>query len=160
MSIVDGPYWGQPSKFPLKLKLLHSTKCIWVRSRRCSCLVTWFCYQLIAKPGNKAASHTPVTWPKWSCLLQNFGHFIHTSVCWCNKFSNKHHLFSQDGNTKDQLQRCSMCAVLLPHAWCEHWRSIHKHSTPATRVSLGPFLGGPGGPVASGTGRRGTGCRW
>ena len=29
---------------------------IWVRSRRCSCLVTWFCYQLIAKPGNKTAA--------------------------------------------------------------------------------------------------------
>ena len=27
--------------------------CIWVRSQRCSWLVTWFCYQLIAKPGNK-----------------------------------------------------------------------------------------------------------
>ena len=25
--------------------------CIWVRSQNCSCLVTWFCYQLIAKPG-------------------------------------------------------------------------------------------------------------
>ena len=29
---------------------------IWVRSRNCSCLVTWFCYQLIAKPGNKTAT--------------------------------------------------------------------------------------------------------
>ena len=26
---------------------------IWVRSRNCGCLFTWFCYQLIAKPGNK-----------------------------------------------------------------------------------------------------------
>ena len=26
---------------------------IWVRSRRFACLVTWFCYHLIAKPGNK-----------------------------------------------------------------------------------------------------------
>ena len=34
---------------------------IWVRSRRCGCLVTWFCYHLIAKPGNKAAAHS---WPK------------------------------------------------------------------------------------------------
>ena len=34
--------------------------CIWVRSRNCSCLVTWFCYQLIAKPGNKTAA---VSWP-------------------------------------------------------------------------------------------------
>ena len=29
---------------------------IWVRSRNCDCLVTWFCYQLIAKPGNKTAA--------------------------------------------------------------------------------------------------------
>ena len=33
---------------------------IWVRSWNCSCLVTWFCYQLIAKPGNKSAA---VSWP-------------------------------------------------------------------------------------------------
>ena len=31
-----------------------------VRSQNCSCLVRWFCYQLIAKPGNKTAS---VPWP-------------------------------------------------------------------------------------------------
>ena len=29
---------------------------IWVRSWNCGCLVTWFCYQLIAKPGNKTAA--------------------------------------------------------------------------------------------------------
>ena len=34
--------------------------CIWVKSRNCGCLVTWFCYQLIAKPGNKTAT---VSWP-------------------------------------------------------------------------------------------------
>ena len=33
---------------------------IWVRSGNCGCLVTWFCYQLIAKPGNKTAA---VPWP-------------------------------------------------------------------------------------------------
>ena len=33
---------------------------IWVRSWNCGCLVTWFCYQLIAKPGNKTAT---VSWP-------------------------------------------------------------------------------------------------
>ena len=33
---------------------------IWVRSRNCGCLVTCFCYQLIAKPGNKTAA---VSWP-------------------------------------------------------------------------------------------------
>ena len=30
-----------------------SAKHIWVRSWRCACHVTWFCYQMIAKPGNK-----------------------------------------------------------------------------------------------------------
>ena len=33
---------------------------IWVRSRRCGCLVTLFCYQLIATPGNKTAAPS---WP-------------------------------------------------------------------------------------------------
>ena len=33
---------------------------IWVRSRNCGCLVAWFCYRLIAKPGNKTAA---VSWP-------------------------------------------------------------------------------------------------
>ena len=33
---------------------------IWVRSWNCGCLVTWFCYQLIAKPGNKTVV---VPWP-------------------------------------------------------------------------------------------------
>ena len=31
-------------------------KDIWVESWGCGCLVTWFCYQLIAKPGNKTAA--------------------------------------------------------------------------------------------------------
>ena len=38
----------------------HWSHIIWVRSRNCGCLVTWFCYQLIAKPGNKTAA---VLWP-------------------------------------------------------------------------------------------------
>ena len=33
---------------------------IWVSSRKCSCLVTWFCCHLIAKSGNKTAA------PSWS----------------------------------------------------------------------------------------------
>ena len=34
---------------------------IWVRSGRCGCLVTRFCYQLIAKPANKTAAPP---WPE------------------------------------------------------------------------------------------------
>ena len=40
---------------------LRVTKCKWVRSGRCSCRVTWFCYRLIAKSGNKKNIHT--LWP-------------------------------------------------------------------------------------------------
>ena len=43
-------------------QILHPIRLIvrWVRSQRCSCLVTWFCHQLIAKPGNKTAL---LPWP-------------------------------------------------------------------------------------------------
>ena len=47
-------------KFKSRFKKFHTRKCIWIRSRNCGCLVTWFCYQLIAKPGNKTAT---VSWP-------------------------------------------------------------------------------------------------
>ena len=39
---------------------------IWARSRNGGCLVTWFCYQLIAKPGYKTAT---VPWPDPNNLL-------------------------------------------------------------------------------------------
>ena len=41
---------------------------IWVRLRNCGCLVTWFCYQLIAKPDNKT---TTIPWsdPYWSVII-------------------------------------------------------------------------------------------
>ena len=39
---------------------MKQSKVIWVRSQNCSSLVTWFYYQLIAKPGNKTAT---VPWP-------------------------------------------------------------------------------------------------
>ena len=35
---------------------------IWFTSQRCTCLVTWFCYHLIAKPGNKRDAASCVTW--------------------------------------------------------------------------------------------------
>ena len=45
------------TKWHFHLSVMHTpqltTDAIWVRSRRCGCLVTWFCYQLIAKPGNE-----------------------------------------------------------------------------------------------------------
>ena len=49
---------------------------IWVRSRNCGCLVTWFCYQLIAKPGNKTAT---VLWPDPDIVVCYGQH--HLSIC-------------------------------------------------------------------------------
>ena len=44
-------------------------QCIWVKSWNCGCLVTWFCYQLIAKPGNKTAA---VLWLDPYCIYKCF----------------------------------------------------------------------------------------
>ena len=46
--------------FTLHSSIFYWHICIWVGSRNCGCLVTWFCKQLIAKPGNKTAA---VLWP-------------------------------------------------------------------------------------------------
>ena len=50
--------YGAPfvSSFVKNCPLIKKFDCRWVRSWRCDCLVTWFCYQLIAKPSNKTAT--------------------------------------------------------------------------------------------------------
>ena len=61
---------------------------IWVRSRNCGCLVTWFCYQLIAKPGNKTAT---VPWPDpyydantlWYSITGTSSLVLFIFNCWC-----------------------------------------------------------------------------
>ena len=67
ISILQNMKYQRKLYFPTYLghfRLLHPENthklCIWVRSRNCGCLVTWFCYQLITKPGNKTAT---VPWP-------------------------------------------------------------------------------------------------
>ena len=34
--------------------------CMWVGSRNCGCLVAWFCYQLMVKPGSRTVA---IPWP-------------------------------------------------------------------------------------------------
>ena len=62
----------------ISLQLYEKMKCcfIWVRSRNCGCLVAWFCYRLIAKPGNKTAA---VLWP--DPFDHTFLKFITTMSC-------------------------------------------------------------------------------
>ena len=52
---------NKPSFEPTTASLLTN---IWVKSRRLGCLVTCFCYHLIAKPGNKTAA------PLWPCITR------------------------------------------------------------------------------------------
>ena len=99
---------------------------IWVASWRCGCLVTWFCYQLIAKPGNKTA--TP-PWPnlyQWdisinlSVLLGNLLQWI-----WLQKFSKMQSKIFIQGNSF-KIIFCSMCVShwqwcifrFVFHCWC------------------------------------------
>ena len=51
-----------PHDHGVRVSISHQiTDNIWVRSQRCGCFVTWFCYQLIAKPGNKPSHFHDVT---------------------------------------------------------------------------------------------------
>ena len=60
--------------------VLYAINAIWVMSRRCGCLVTWFCYQLIAKPGNKTA---PPLWPYPYCISQGYVNFTTQALLNC-----------------------------------------------------------------------------
>ena len=56
---LSRPWYHKIAHVILSRPLQESTW-IWVRSWKCGCLVTWYCYQLIAKSGNKTAA---VPWP-------------------------------------------------------------------------------------------------
>ena len=63
----------------LQTMLTRFLSLIWVKSRNCGCLVTWFCYQLIAKPGNKTAT---VPWPDPVCTRLPLEVFISYCPNW------------------------------------------------------------------------------
>ena len=91
--------------------------CIWVRSRNCGCLVTWFCYHLIAKPDNKT---TAVPWPD---PYQNviFGdHFVQTSMCqnrtYCITWELVHSIMTLLGSNSNSSLLPWYCVV--GHLWC------------------------------------------
>ena len=90
------------------IKILKEYIC--VRSRNCGCLVTWFCYQLIAKPGNKTAT---VSWPDPS------GYKIHFEL-----------ILTFDHQAKNISILTSFCSRFWPNSafpvpslskLCHHW---------------------------------------
>ena len=86
---------------------------IWVRSRNCGCLVTWFCYQLIAKPGNKTAA---VSWPDlYDVMIRMESAWSgrnHRSGCWWPGA----YLVPCIYNHYDKIGRCVCVRTAL--AWC------------------------------------------
>ena len=67
---------------------------IWVRSRNWGCLVTWFCYQLIAKPGNKTAA---VSWPDPYASV-NLPSLVQIMVQWFGSWSVPSHYLNHCWN--------------------------------------------------------------
>ena len=90
---------------------------IWVRSRRCACLITWFCYQMIAKPGNKTG--TP-SWPDPYdiCYLQGSHAFrMMKFLDFSRTFPGPNLIFQGPSRTKTTI-------------------NTHKYSLPSNRFSL------------------------
>ena len=89
-------------------------QCMWVRSQNCGFLVTWFCYQLIAKPGNKTAA---VSWPDPSTQsLFNSFHWIYSLL-----FS--HTILGHiSGSTSTLVMAC--CLTAPSHYLNQCWLSM------------------------------------
>ena len=90
---------------------------IWVRSRNCGCLVTWFCYQLIAKPGNKTAT-VPCPDPYYVTGIN------HSSPCPMNIITC---LYSPEGYRLMAPVGIKPCHH--PHEMCGLWMWWHMEST-------------------------------
>ena len=88
--------------------------CKQVRSRMCGCLVTWFCYQIIAKPGNRTDAHT---WPD-----SNFCHFI---ILWV------HSCLEKDSKSGWLMELTSLIARFMGPTW---------GPSGADRPQVGPML--------------------
>ena len=99
---------------------------IWVRSRNCGCLVTWFCYQLIAKPGNKTAA---VSWPD----PYSYGNMMWCIIkSWINRDSLCFHVningFKCKTAVTPLLTHWSYCSLALSHWYMHESYSDVKHS--------------------------------
>ena len=111
---------------------------IWVRSRKCSRLVTWFCYQMIAKPGNKTAA---ASWPDpYTYLLFDFDCALTQEVILIQKITSCLPLVRpagiKPGHLRDSLSsRLNACSQTYPDS------KVHG-------ANMGPTWGrqGPGGP--------------
>ena len=110
-----GNLWRDDSVPKMSVKLLVCVKNIWVRSWRCSCLVNWFCYHLMAKTGNKTAA---VPWPDSYEMLSMFREIAKWNM-WCSKYIHRnlyvllHHYQIPDMNISQKYVTCILCFVIV-----------------------------------------------
>ena len=93
--------------------VLIASHCIWVRSLRCGCLVTWFCYHSIAKPGNKKAAPS---WPD--------PYIVGEIVSNRNRFNNEKYCYIQKWRNNDTLYKCIHGNAWLQSNWSQYIISI------------------------------------
>ena len=110
---------------------------IWLRSRNCGCLVTWFSYQLIAKPGNKTAA---VSWPhpysytpavdNGVSLTNNYHEWLLIWRRWGHARDHFVHLYARSEDNRSKW-RHNMCLrdVTIPQSFsvCVMNEAIYGH---------------------------------
>ena len=84
------------SVMPSASTVLSTKLDILVRLQKCSCLVTWFCYQMITKPGNKTAA---LSWPN-PYMIQSYYQWLWVMFSWAdNIIQNTCQNFVRYGDT-------------------------------------------------------------
>ena len=115
---------------------------IWVRSRNCGCLVTWFCYQLIAKPGNKTAA---VSWPDPYLFFHNWASVIQLSFRSCGKmweiriepdWHKKKWKIVSIKDTAIKMCMNSMTFIFIEMSWYYFCLTCFRHHTPIKSLTL------------------------
>ena len=111
------------------LKFKH----IWVRSRNYGCLVTWFCYQLIAKPGNKTVA---VSWPDpYNHIFHYIGEILFVCLL---VFNIKGFLWNSKQHIPPLYQKLRMSyrGQMAPgqmkwyDIWQQNWSFLWSHFSP------------------------------
>ena len=98
----------------------HDLFTIWIRSRRCGCLVTWFCYHLIAKPGNKTAAPS---WPDPYLHLTLTSYGVITSQITGNSTCLFNHLFTL---TAKKIPKLCITGPLWGESTTNRWIPLTK----------------------------------
>ena len=113
---------------------------IWVKSWRRGCLITWFCCQLIAKPGNNTAS---LPWQDpHLCLHQNLPR--HSMSLWNfflagwrhSKWLMRYHVISRYIECQDLHVDDTHTQLIYRSWWC-HQINIFRVTGPLWGESIG-----------------------